>query len=45
MCTGFKQLPPGLETDFTHVARWLDTLGQREALQRGMAKLAWGVAL
>lgn len=42
---GFKQLHPGLEADFAHVARWLDTLGQREALQRGMAKLAWGVAL
>lgn len=43
--SGFKMLRPNIEADFAHVARWMATLAQREALQRGMKKLAWGVEL
>ena len=42
---GFKMLNPNLEADFPHVARWMAALERREALQRGMAALAWGVRL
>lgn len=42
---GFAQLNPTLESDFAHVKRWMMALEKREALQRGMAALAWGVEL
>ena len=42
---GFQLLNPNLASDYAHVARWLASLGKREALQRGMAALAWGVEL
>ena len=42
---GFKLLHSNLEADFAHVARWMAALAKREALQRGMAALAWGVQL
>lgn len=42
---GFNLLNPNLASDFAHVAHWMAALGKREALQRGMARLAWGVEL
>ena len=42
---GFNLLHPNLAADFAHVARWMAALADREALQRGMAALAWGVQL
>lgn len=43
--SGFKMLRPNIETDYEYVARWMADLSKREALQRGMVKLAWGVEL
>ena len=42
---GFRATAPRPRNRYAHVARWLETFGQREALQRGMAKLAWSMAL
>ena len=43
--SGFKMIHPNIEADFMHITRWMETLGKREAVQRGMAMLAWGVEL
>jgi GST-like protein len=43
--TGFALLNPNLSSDCHHVERWMATLAEREALRRGMARLAWGAKL
>ncbi len=42
---GFQSLCPTLSRDFARVERWMDRLKQREALSRGMDRLAWGAPL
>jgi len=42
---GFKLLNPNLSSEFGHIERWMVTLAEREAVKRGMEKLAWGVNL
>ncbi|ARU56819.1 glutathione-S-transferase [Oleiphilus messinensis] len=39
---GLKALNNNLETDFQHVANWMQKLQARPGVQKGMSKLAWG---
>lgn len=41
----FKLFNPKLASDFSHVARWMATLAERDGIRRGMEKLAWDVDL
>lgn len=42
---GFQSFYPTLSADFARVEHWMGRLGQREALRRGMQRLAWGASL
>lgn len=41
--SGLKMLNPARMAQYAHVARWMATLAERPGVQRGMARLAWGV--
>ncbi|HLD69079.1 MAG TPA: glutathione S-transferase N-terminal domain-containing protein [Pseudomonas sp.] len=42
---GLQSLHPTLSVDFARVEHWMNRLDQREALRRGMQRLAWGAPL
>lgn len=42
---GLQLLNPQLTSDYKHIARWMGRLAERDAVKRGMEKLAWGVKL